>query len=557
MVAYRSASLIQKRNEFTKILFLFLNLFIVSLTYGCSDNDIDKVKSGILGDIDKTTTVGKAVDGYQYFQNVKWKSATDKQGRRFVFFDAEFNDKVVSSIKEQIHREFYDKAKIKNEEDTIYMSEKISQLQKNIDLNVDDYNKALKNYTYIIYIMKNVVNEYESASTRDDVYAIDNKIQDMYKYEFGRIGGAYDHIMEANKIIEEGRRSNNKTYIAIGTGNMAEQKNIIAKEKVKIYDDMLNKKTKLDAQYNEIVSMSASLKNMNVELSNKKQREISILDCVSKIPDSLKFGKIMYHQEFIIVGNRFAAGSSFATIYDEHGNPLGEKTLFEVDPLVILYMNQAPAFYKLPQVLLPLLEQSVKKCTEAVPTPVSQSVQEPQALVTPAPAAPTPTPSASTQQPNQPSAPNQPATAQSPTASAVVSSSSSKPVETPPAQPQDSLRSFVEKIFSVADATGLSILQKSYADTVDFYGKQTSNGDIMKEKLAFYKKWPTATYTLKSYDVQDTDDKNVKQVSCTVEFHAKNDSKTVGGLSMYTLGVRTSGSAPVIVKEIAKVIQRY
>jgi len=59
-------------------------------------DDVDTVKNGVL-DMDKSTTLGKAVGGYDFFTNVKWQSGEDKQGRKFVFFDAEFNDKALNS----------------------------------------------------------------------------------------------------------------------------------------------------------------------------------------------------------------------------------------------------------------------------------------------------------------------------------------------------------------------------------------------------------------------------------------------------------------------------
>jgi len=57
-------------------------------------DEIDTVKNGVL-DIDKTTTLGKAVAGYDFFTNIKWSTDTDKQGRKFVVLDAEFNDKAL------------------------------------------------------------------------------------------------------------------------------------------------------------------------------------------------------------------------------------------------------------------------------------------------------------------------------------------------------------------------------------------------------------------------------------------------------------------------------
>jgi len=71
-------------------------------------NDVDTVKDGVLA-MDKTTTVGKAVGGYDFFTNVKWQSGEDKQGRKFVFFDAEFNDKAMEILNHRLHMISYEK----------------------------------------------------------------------------------------------------------------------------------------------------------------------------------------------------------------------------------------------------------------------------------------------------------------------------------------------------------------------------------------------------------------------------------------------------------------
>ena len=429
---------LQKRSEPTRLSFLVLAFFVLSSVVGCSGSDIDKVKSGVLN-FDKSTTVGKAIDGCSFFKNVKWSSGIDKQGRKFVFFDAEFNGEIVEKFGESVK------------------------------------------------------------------YYIDNYL----KYN-----------KEAEKWI----------------------------------------------------------------------------DCVSTILYESKF-RIVYHQEFVLAGETFTHGYSNIVIHDSSRGKLVDMPIDDMLP--VIYANEISVPYVFQHVAAAMvgsIKQAADKCTETAPSPISQPTPVPQTPTVTAPAAQVSTPPASTlQQPTpQPGTTNRQTSEQSSTApqaaSATSSSPSSKPVETPSAQPapdaqpsptqpvpsqssdaqptntqspptsaqsQDSLRSFVEKFFSVTDATGLSILQNSYADTVNFYGKEMSNSGIMKEKLAFFKKWPSETVTLKSYDVQDTDDKNIKQVSCMVEFHAQNDSRTVGGLSMYTLGVRTSGNVPAIVKETAKVIQRY
>lgn len=48
-------------------------------------SDVEHVKNGMLS-LDKTTTIGRAFDGYKYFTGTEWTAGQDKQGRRNVMF---------------------------------------------------------------------------------------------------------------------------------------------------------------------------------------------------------------------------------------------------------------------------------------------------------------------------------------------------------------------------------------------------------------------------------------------------------------------------------------
>ena len=59
---------------------------------GCSKlggGDVSSVKNGVLG-IDKSITVGQALDGNKYFKSKSWNAVKDEQGRRYVDFTGEF-----------------------------------------------------------------------------------------------------------------------------------------------------------------------------------------------------------------------------------------------------------------------------------------------------------------------------------------------------------------------------------------------------------------------------------------------------------------------------------
>lgn len=57
---------------------------------GCSDAEVEFIKSQTL-QFDKSTTIGKAVDGCIFLKNVSWKSEQDPQGRNIVTLSANIN----------------------------------------------------------------------------------------------------------------------------------------------------------------------------------------------------------------------------------------------------------------------------------------------------------------------------------------------------------------------------------------------------------------------------------------------------------------------------------
>ena len=77
-------------------------------------NNIAMVKNGIL-DVDSSTTVGNAFDGYEYFKSTTWRVFTTKQGRTVVEVKAVYDtEKFIGGIVNGITltKEIYDKAKV-------------------------------------------------------------------------------------------------------------------------------------------------------------------------------------------------------------------------------------------------------------------------------------------------------------------------------------------------------------------------------------------------------------------------------------------------------------
>ena len=65
------------------LLFVFL---ILSTILGCEmfgGGEVDLVKNGTL-EIDKSLTVGKAIDNYKYFKKTEWKLVTTDNGKKIV-----------------------------------------------------------------------------------------------------------------------------------------------------------------------------------------------------------------------------------------------------------------------------------------------------------------------------------------------------------------------------------------------------------------------------------------------------------------------------------------
>jgi len=59
-------------------------------------DDVTMVKSGIL-ELDKSTTVGQAVDKYKYFTQVTWEKAVTENGRRIVTFTGEMGKEALTA----------------------------------------------------------------------------------------------------------------------------------------------------------------------------------------------------------------------------------------------------------------------------------------------------------------------------------------------------------------------------------------------------------------------------------------------------------------------------
>lgn len=83
-------------------------LFIITITTmlisGCdkiksfTSSDVSLVKDGVL-EMDKSLTVGKAIDNYKYFKKTQWKALKTENGKRMVVVDCSINVDAQPSMK--------------------------------------------------------------------------------------------------------------------------------------------------------------------------------------------------------------------------------------------------------------------------------------------------------------------------------------------------------------------------------------------------------------------------------------------------------------------------
>jgi len=79
--------------------FAYYGFLLAIIITGCSKSDpVQMVKSGTL-EVDKSVTVGNALDGYKYFADKKWTSFEDDQKRTIVQFEATFAQEKYVNLK--------------------------------------------------------------------------------------------------------------------------------------------------------------------------------------------------------------------------------------------------------------------------------------------------------------------------------------------------------------------------------------------------------------------------------------------------------------------------
>lgn len=167
---------------------------------GCKTSPVEQVKNGLLND-NKSTTIGKSFDNYQYFISPEWKYFETKQGEKIVQFEATVD--ISSSL--NMFKPYAEAIKLKTEILNEESKEKKEEMEKKY---------KSKNLDYLIQKCLIEQNQFFEHGS-DIVSGIDNL--DMKEKMLKFMVGASDEAMlkSLNYIINGDINNGYKTKIII------------------------------------------------------------------------------------------------------------------------------------------------------------------------------------------------------------------------------------------------------------------------------------------------------------------------------------------------------
>ena len=122
---------------------------------------------------------------------------------------------------------------------------------------------------------------------------------------------------------------------------------------------------------------------------------------------------------------------------------------------------------------------------------------------------------------------------------------------------------FVQKYFahwSADDGQALRFLEEMFDDRVDFYGASRLKRDIIKEKIAFIKRWPARVYVERQKSVQIFCNQATKQCSVTglIDWEARSSARNAvaAGVSSFSFVLDFTRGDLRVVSEDGAVIER-
>lgn len=141
------------------------------------------------------------------------------------------------------------------------------------------------------------------------------------------------------------------------------------------------------------------------------------------------------------------------------------------------------------------------------------------------------------------------------------SDGSAAPYTPPPAQGQSDIEAGITKFFTNYYLTGQNIdpevLRGIYATKVDYFGKTASLDDVIKEKLAYYSRWPVRSFVLQpgSLAIHHLADRGqVYEVTFNYDFKVASADKTNSGTGSARLQIDLAEGHAKIVQENGKAI---
>jgi hypothetical protein len=110
---------------------------------------------------------------------------------------------------------------------------------------------------------------------------------------------------------------------------------------------------------------------------------------------------------------------------------------------------------------------------------------------------------------------------------------------------------------NLSNAEALSALTDHYSDRVDYFGKNLSRDDVLRDKTAFFQKWPSRSYSVKTETLTVG---CISAVSCkadgVVAWNVTGRGTQSKGSATYTLGWNEENGVWRIVSESSKVLER-
>jgi len=124
---------------------------------------------------------------------------------------------------------------------------------------------------------------------------------------------------------------------------------------------------------------------------------------------------------------------------------------------------------------------------------------------------------------------------------------------------EDLSKNFVTKYFdtwSSNEQTSLNFVNNAYSNTVDFYGARVTNTEVIRQKVAFVKRWPVRTYKERSNTtvIQCNQVNKICSISGLVDWSAQSSERNAKswGFSSYELVLDLADVAIRVIKEDGK-----